>query len=94
MTHNPARESMIASPIPTYPFEHVGTDILEFMGIKYLITVDYYSRFIEVDKLTTSTSQQVITKLKAHFARYGIPKTVTSDNDPPVFIERVQRLHV
>ncbi|KAK2720824.1 hypothetical protein QYM36_004637 [Artemia franciscana] len=50
MAHNQARESMIASPIPTYPLEHVGTDIFEFMGIKYLTTDDCYSRFIELDK--------------------------------------------
>ena len=64
----------------THPYEHVGTDIFEFMGVQYLVTTDYYSRFKEVDKLTTSTSQQVMTKLKAHFKRHGIPKTLTSDN--------------
>jgi len=80
MAQNQAKESMMTSEIPTHPYEHVGTDIFEFMGVQYLVTADYYSRFIEVDKLTTSTSQQVITKLKAHFARHGIPKTLTSDN--------------
>ena len=82
MAHNQTRESMIASPIPTYIFEHVGTDIFKFMRIEYLVTAHYCSRFREVEKLTTSRSQQVITKLKAHSARYSIPKTITSDNSP------------
>ena len=50
----------------------------------YLICVDYYSDFYEVDRLNVNmTSSEVINKLKAHFARYGIPNTVISDNGPP-----------
>jgi len=44
--------------------------------------VDYYSNFFEVDYLTDSTADIVVTKLKAHFARHGIPDTLVSDNGP------------
>ena len=42
----------------------------------------YYSNFFEIDYLQCITSKDVIHKLQAHFARYGIPDTVISDNGP------------
>ena len=45
-----------------------------------MVTVDYFSQFFEVDYLQEITSVDVVTKLKHHFARHGIPDTVISDN--------------
>ena len=47
-----------------------------------MITVDYTSNFWEVDRLENTESRSVIKKLKTHFARYGIPDQVISDNGP------------
>ena len=47
-----------------------------------MITVDYLTNFWEVDRLENTKSKTVIRKLKAHFARYGIPDVVFSDNGP------------
>ena len=41
----------------------IGVDLFEIKGRSYLVTVDYYSNFIEVDYLSTTMTQQVITKL-------------------------------
>lgn len=49
----------------------------------YLITVDYYSDYFEVDRLDSKTGSSIISKLKAHLARHGIPDTLVSDNGPP-----------
>ncbi|CAB3988096.1 Retrovirus-related Pol poly from transposon, partial [Paramuricea clavata] len=46
------------------------------------IALDYYSNFIEVDRLYSKTSTEVIQKLKAHMARCGVPERVVSDNGP------------
>ena len=43
--------------------------------------VDYFSNFIEVDYLST-TSSTVIHKIKAQFSRYGIPDKLMTDNGP------------
>ena len=48
----------------------------------YLLVVDYYSRYIEVAKLTSTSANSVITHLKSIFSRHGIPETVISDNGP------------
>ena len=50
--------------------------------------MDYYSNFWEVDNLSSTESISVIRKLKAHFARYGIPDVVMSDNGPQFSSER------
>ena len=47
-----------------------------------MVTVDYFSRFPEVTKLTSTTSTAVISPLKAVFSRHGIPETVRNDNGP------------
>ena len=44
--------------------------------------MDYFSNFFEVDKLSTTSATQVITKLRIHFARFGVPDVVVSDNGP------------
>ena len=47
-----------------------------------MITVDYYSNFWEIDRLTSTTSSAVVLKLKNHFAHYGCPDRLISDNGP------------
>uniref|UniRef100_A0A1A8AQL2 Integrase catalytic domain-containing protein n=1 Tax=Nothobranchius furzeri TaxID=105023 RepID=A0A1A8AQL2_NOTFU len=43
---------------------------------------DCYSRFLEIMRLPTTTSAQVIQNLKTVFARFGIPDKVVSSNGP------------
>ena len=73
---------MISHDIPTRPWQKVATDLFQSENRHFIITVDYYSRFFEIDELYTTTSAAVIRKLSCHFARYGIPETVISDNGP------------
>ena len=58
----------------------IVVDVLEIKGTSYLVTVHYYSHFIEVDHLSTTTTKQVITKLRGQFARYGIPMQIMTDS--------------
>ena len=74
------RETLMSHELPSRPWEKVGSDIFTLHDKNYLILVDYYSNFIEVDKLENLMSKTVIKKLKAHYARYGIPNTLISDN--------------
>lgn len=48
----------------------------------YLIVLDYYSRYIEIVKLTKLNAAEVIVHCKSIFARHGIPEEVVSDNGP------------
>ena len=40
-----------------------GIDLFELGGRQYLVTADYFSSFIEVDCLTSTTAKDVIIKL-------------------------------
>ena len=51
-----------------------------FDGKSYMVSSDLYSDFFELDHLRSTSSVYVIKKLKAHFARHGIPEQLVSDN--------------
>ena len=83
LSQNQSKESLISHGIPSRPWEVVGIDLFEFEGRNYLITVDYLTNIFEVDRLDDKAGSGVIPTLKAHFARYGLPEKVVSDNGPP-----------
>ncbi|XP_051782584.1 uncharacterized protein K02A2.6-like [Erpetoichthys calabaricus] len=76
------KESLYPHELPERPWSKVGTDLFVFNNRDYLITVDYFSNFWELDYFQDTKSSTVINKLKAHFARQGIPDIVFSDNGP------------
>ena len=47
--------------------ENIGIDCFELEGVEYLVNVDYFSNYWELDKLDKNTSSVVINKLKVHF---------------------------
>ena len=64
------------------PREKVPVDICNLDNKDYLITVDYFSNFLEIDSLRDTKASTCVRKLKSHFARNGIPDVVISDNRP------------
>jgi len=42
----------------------------------------YFSKYPEVVSLRTKTAQEIINKLKSHFAKHGVPNMLVSDNMP------------
>ena len=64
------------------PWEKVGADLFSWSGKDYLLTIDYFSGWWEVDRLNDTITTAVIRVLKAHFGRWGIPSTLISDNGP------------
>ena len=77
-----AKEPLLSHPTPSRPWERIAADLCEVNGQHYLVMVDYYSNFIEVDRLSETTSEKIIECCKCQFARYGIPDTFVSDNGP------------
>ena len=77
-----ASESLRPTPTPELPWNMVGTDIFDWKGNHYLLTVDYFSRYIEVDQLRDMSSSTTIETLKTQLCRHGIPEVLRSDNGP------------
>lgn len=69
-------------PIPKLPWARVSALMCELNGRTYLIVVNCYSSFIEIDQLQSTTSQSVITHCKSPFACHGIPDVLITDNGP------------
>ena len=72
------RETLMSHEVPSRPWEKIAT-VFSLDGKDYLVTIDYYSNFWEVDRLPNTKASTTILKLKSHFARYGIPDKVISD---------------
>lgn len=75
------KETLLLHEMPDRPLTKVDTDFFSFDNKEYLITVDYYSNVWEINYLPGTNSTTVIMKVKAHFARLGIPDIVISEMD-------------
>ena len=64
------REPLQMVTVTSAPWETVGTDLFQFHNMKYLIVVDYYSRYIETITLKDERSIMFINVLKSIFARH------------------------
>ena len=65
---NNPKQPLLPHSAPSRPWERVGADLCELSGKHYLILVDYYSNFIEVDQLRETTSGQVIERCESDIA--------------------------
>lgn len=75
------KEPLMTHKIPETPWTKVGQDLFTVGGENYLVTVDFYSDYFELDLLADTTTESVIKATKRHFARHGIANMVT-DNGP------------
>lgn len=76
------KEPLLSHPIPERPWQVIASDLFKWNNSDYIVAVDYYSRFFEVEKVNNLTSTAVIQKLKAIFSRFGICQKLFSDNGP------------
>ena len=75
-------EPLLSSDVPTGPWVRIGVDLFQLGRRHFVVAMDYYSKYIEISEISSQTSRAVVTKMKSMFARWGIPKTVVSDNGP------------
>ncbi|UYV75530.1 K02A2.6-like [Cordylochernes scorpioides] len=84
---NQTKETLMCHETSILPWNKIGMDIFSVETTQYLITVDYYSSFWELDILEHTTSESIIECCKNNFSRHGIPETLITDNGPQ-FISR------
>ena len=68
---------------PKLPWQRIHIDFAgPFMNRMFLIVVDSHSKWLEVEIMSSVTSEATIEKLQEMFARFGIPMQLVSDNGP------------
>ncbi|XP_065074183.1 uncharacterized protein K02A2.6-like [Ochlerotatus camptorhynchus] len=79
-----AKPPMQSTAVPVYPFQIVSMDVFfaEYAGKRrnFLVTVDHYSDYIEVDILQDLSAHCLVKTCQINFARHGVPQLVISDN--------------
>ena len=68
--------------IPSRPWSKISVDLFTLDGQQYLVMVDHYSDYFELEPLRNVAASTVIRAMKRNFARHGIPDTCISDNGP------------
>ena len=79
--------------LPDGAWQEVALDLLgPLPGGEYLlVTVDYFSRWMEVDVIYSTTSATIIKCLDSHFARYGVPVGLRTDNGSNLVSEEMEK---
>ena len=68
--------------LPERPWQDLALDLLGPLptGEHLLVLVDYFSRWVEVDIIYSTTSEVIIKCLDKQFCRYGVPRALRTDN--------------
>lgn len=70
-------------PNSKYPFQRIHMDFFHLNSETFLITVDSFSKWIDVHVLKQTKALNVIRVLRTQFSIFGLPNTIVSDNGPP-----------
>ena len=79
--HRPAQAKLpILQPeLPTRLWEKVGTDLFEFNSSKYLMRVDYFSRFPVIRLISNMTANTICSHFTQILSEYGLPSHIHGD---------------
>ncbi|XP_008484642.1 uncharacterized protein K02A2.6-like, partial [Diaphorina citri] len=69
-------EPIVSRDIPDRPWSTLGMDFFKLNGKNYLLVIDYYSKYVELDVMHSMTALSVINHLQAMFARHGLPDEI------------------
>ena len=88
LQNKPSKVLLIPAPIVKEPFDKVGIDIIGPLPLtkkrnKYILSlIDYSTRYAEAVPLTGKKAVNIAEALIKIFTRFGLPKSVLSDQDP------------
>lgn len=95
------RMPMLCHDVPKLPWERVGIDLFSHQGKEFIIIVDFFSFYFEVQEMTSTNATAVKNFCMKVFATHGLPVSLVSDNGPPfasydfrVFLQNLQIKHV
>ncbi|XP_055527584.1 uncharacterized protein K02A2.6-like [Wyeomyia smithii] len=84
--------------IPVYPFQFVSMDVFfsGYQGTKraFLVTVDHYSDYFEVNILKDLRPESVIAAYKEIFVRHGKPQIILTDNGTNLVCRKMEEFAI
>ena len=82
VTAHYVREPLEMSPLPDFPWQKVAVDHAGPFPDGYygLLVIDEYSRYSEIEAVTSTSMADNAPKFRKSFAAHGIPEVVKSDN--------------
>ena len=72
-------ESLVSHSIPDRPWSKIVADPFEFKGEHFLVLADYYSDWIEFDKMRDQTATETIALILKQFSQWGLPNEIVTD---------------
>ena len=80
--HSTEETSQCFKWTPPHAWHILGTDLFYWKHFDFLVLGDYFSKFLIVRKLPSSTSSAVCKEISNIFTEFGKPYIVRSDNGP------------
>lgn len=77
--NNNRKEPMACKEIADSPWQYLATDIFYLCGKQYILVVDSYSKYVEIQELENLSAKNTIDSIKAIFARHGVPLVLYTD---------------
>ena len=77
------REPMLPVQRPDETWQTIAADFFHYGGHVWMVIIDYYSRWIEVEKMTNTTADATIRVFREKFGQFGIPLSLHTDGGPP-----------
>ena len=79
---NYQKEVLIPREIPERPRENVGCYFFQLKVHMYIIMIDYFSKYVEVEHIKSNNAQNIKSIFKSVFARNDIHEELKSDDGP------------
>ena len=76
------KELPLSSPLLSRPWQKIAADLFKLDKSHYLLIVDYFFRFPEVLKLTSTTLCSIVIALKSTITHHEMPSIAFTDNGP------------
>ncbi|XP_062538003.1 uncharacterized protein K02A2.6-like [Armigeres subalbatus] len=77
-------EPMCRKAMPERPWQEIAIDFLSAKEFAtFLVVVDYYSRYLHVVEMKSTTASKTVEALEKIFKDHTYPESIRSDNGPP-----------
>lgn len=76
------KETLMSHDIPKRNWQYIFSDFFEYNGKNYILIVDAYSNWLEVEQTKGKTANDVIKFCISKFSQFGVPDKFFADNVP------------